>query len=148
MNNNHKIIVINKYNKYLVSKFLNIIGDSQYSFRYFKNRDLNAINDHKITCLVKMGKDYVGYAHLDYDEETNDIWLGIAIAENYRNLGLGKELIRFLIDYAKAAQIKFIKLAVDFDNAVAIMLYEKFGFKLIDINTEKKYNIYGLRVSE
>ncbi len=56
--------------------------------------------------------------------------LGIAIAKEYRGIGLGKELMTLLLDLAKKDNYKVIKLGVYSPNITAKRLYEKVGFKV------------------
>lgn len=54
---------------------------------------------------------------------------GLTIRKEYWNQGLGSELLRILIAWAKSRQIiRKINLHVRSDNASAIHLYEKMGF--------------------
>lgn len=55
--------------------------------------------------------------------------LGISILEDYRGIGLGKQLMLLLIEKAKEMGKLKIDLDVREDNINAIKLYEKVGFK-------------------
>ncbi len=54
--------------------------------------------------------------------------LGIGVLKEFRNLGLGQELIRLLIELARSQGYKLIKLEVYAGNAPAIHIYKKLGF--------------------
>ncbi|RKD34277.1 GNAT family N-acetyltransferase [Thermohalobacter berrensis] len=55
---------------------------------------------------------------------------GITVLKKYWGLGIGKLLMKTLLDWAKSeGQIKKINLRVRFDNHKAIKLYEKMGFE-------------------
>lgn len=55
---------------------------------------------------------------------------GVSVGKEYWGLGIGKELVKYLIDWAKEGNvIKKINLRVREDNERAIKLYEKLGFK-------------------
>ena len=55
---------------------------------------------------------------------------GISVAKKYWGLGIGKELIRYMIDWAKKGNVvRKINLRVREDNETAINLYTKLGFK-------------------
>lgn len=55
--------------------------------------------------------------------------LGISVAKSHWNRGVGSSLMRCIIDYANANDFAIIDLQVRSDNASAIHLYEKFGFR-------------------
>lgn len=55
--------------------------------------------------------------------------VGIAVLKSEWNHGIGRILIKRIIDYAKNQGIEFINLEVRSDNIAAIHLYEKFEFK-------------------
>ncbi len=57
--------------------------------------------------------------------------LGISVKKAYWNKGIGSMLMQKLIDYAKAHDIEIINLEVRSDNAGAIHLYRKYGFRKI-----------------
>ena len=53
----------------------------------------------------------------------------IAVAESYRRRGIGRQLMSYLVGYAKKHGGLFISLEVRPSNAPAIALYESLGFK-------------------
>ncbi len=55
--------------------------------------------------------------------------LGIAVLKDYYNMGIGTRLMNEIIRLAKENSFDIIELQVRSDNAAAIHLYEKFGFK-------------------
>ena len=124
-----QIIVINDSNRNLVQDFLSNAGTSLTSFRYFNTRSLQSLDNHLLTCVLQddNGK-YIGYGHLD--KEDNTIWLGIAIAEEQTGKGLGKKVMQFLLQEASRKNIKTIQLSVDKANLSARQLYERMGFLL------------------
>lgn len=55
---------------------------------------------------------------------------GISVSKKYWGLGIGKELIKYMIQWAKEGNVvKKINLRVREDNEAAINLYIKLGFK-------------------
>ena len=60
--------------------------------------------------------------------------LGISVIQPFWNCGVGTMLLKKLIAYAKENGIELLNLEVRTDNAPAIHLYEKFGFKRIGIS--------------
>lgn len=57
--------------------------------------------------------------------------LGIAVLRDYWSRGIGSRLLGEVIAFAKANAFSVIDLQVRSDNAAAIHLYEKFGFRRI-----------------
>lgn len=56
--------------------------------------------------------------------------MGITVRKPYWGLGIGKLLLKYLIDWAKGTGIiRKINLRVRSDNEKAIKLYEKYNFK-------------------
>lgn len=145
----------------LLKEFVDNAGASLTSFRYFQKRPLEVIQNHICTFLLLDDGKPIAYGHLDVtDEETiasncgseesmgkkeKTIWLGIAVSEKYTGKGLGLMMMNQLISFAKQNKVPQIKLSVDNDNAPAIQLYEKLGFKLL----EKKatFGFYTLNLS-
>lgn len=59
--------------------------------------------------------------------------MGISIANEYRGIGLGNELMKLILDLAKKDNYKIAKLEVFSINTAARGLYEKLGFKVVGI---------------
>ncbi len=61
---------------------------------------------------------------------------GISVRKDFWNIGVGKEMMNYLIDWAKNTKIiKKINLMVRKDNLSAISLYKKFGFEIEGTNS-------------
>ena len=56
---------------------------------------------------------------------------GIAVLQEYWNMGIGSQLLLEIINFAKENSFEVIDLQVRSNNAMAIHLYKKFGFKKI-----------------
>ena len=110
----------------LLEKFINSMGNSSDSFRYFKSRSISAINNHLCTVLLMYNNEPIGYGHLDKEED--DIWFGIAIVQDFLGSGNGTIIINYLINKANDFKVPEIKLSVDANNLPAINLYTKHGF--------------------
>ncbi|MDA9560990.1 GNAT family N-acetyltransferase [Schleiferiaceae bacterium] len=110
----------------LIRSFLLEAPETIKSFRYFQNRTLDVVSNHIITIIALSDNKVVGYGHLD--KELNTIWFGIAVADSFKGKGIGKKLMKYLIDYADNVDIPVIKLSVDVNNIVAIKMYEKCNF--------------------
>ena len=57
---------------------------------------------------------------------------GISVVKDFWNCGVGSELLKHILDFAKnIAKSEIVSLEVRSDNLAAIHLYEKFGFEKI-----------------
>ena len=55
--------------------------------------------------------------------------VAIGISKNYRDIGIGTQLMKILISQAKIMGLKILTLVVNSTNKRAIHVYEKMGFK-------------------
>jgi ribosomal protein S18 acetylase RimI-like enzyme len=68
--------------------------------------------------------------------------LGIAVSKEFRNIGLGYEIMKTALDECRKAGVTLIDLEVFANNERAIHLYEKVGFREAG-RTPKKINRNG-----
>lgn len=132
--NNIDIIEINNSNINLLIKFLS--NPLPSTFRYFKNRTIDIIKNHAITLLLTKGEEPIGYAHIDYDKNSDRYWFGICILPEYHNKGYGNFLINNILVKSKNKQLHSIYLTVDNINTYAIKLYLKHNFNEIQKNEQ------------
>jgi len=85
-----------------------------------------------IILLALSGEEIAGIASVSSPRKVkvrHDGALGIVVAQKYQGLGIGSELIRRLLDWAKGNGItRRISLDVRSDNTRAVRLYLRFGF--------------------
>jgi RimJ/RimL family protein N-acetyltransferase len=110
----------------LLEKFINSMGNSSESFRYFNSRSISAIKNHLCTVLLMYNNEPIGYGHLDKEED--NIWFGIAVVQGFLGSGNGTVITQYLINRAIDFNLPEIKLSVDSNNLPAIKLYIKHGF--------------------
>lgn len=55
----------------------------------------------------------------------------MAVSPEYRGLGIGEKLLRYVLDYARKNNFNYLYLVSNTKLAPAIRLYEKLGFKQI-----------------
>jgi len=108
------------------------------TFRYFSKRPYTIIKNHKYTCLYYIDNVYVGYGHLDYEDEKT--WLGIMVSDNEIGKKIGDQIMDDLIFNSE----NDIYLSVDINNNSAVYLYMKKGFEII----EKKINYYIMKLKK
>ena len=135
-----RTVKINNSNLEFLKEFLETAGISLKTFRYYNKHPLSIIKNHLVTYMIMNNNSPICYGHLDKEKE--QIWLGIAVTEEYCSKGLGKMMMNKLINYAKRHQVNKIFLSVDNDNLRAINLYKKFNF--VEEDKKDKNTIYSL----
>ena len=95
-------------------------------------------NKNTTYIVAKENDEVVGFAGLStcLDEATLN---NIVVKKSHRNRGIGGELLEALIELCSELRMRTFTLEVDTENAPAIHLYEKFGFKNLGIR-KKYYN--------
>ena len=95
-------------------------------------------NKNTTYIVAKENNEVVGFAGIStcLDEATLN---NIVVKKSYRGRGIGGELLESLIDLCGDLHMITFTLEVDTENAPAIHLYEKFGFKNLGIR-KKYYN--------
>ena len=129
---NINIIEINDTNVELLTQFLS--NPLPSTFRYFEKRTIDVIQNHVITLLLKKEDEIIGYAHIDYEKNTNKYWFGICVLSDHHNKGYGNYLMNNILIKSKEKNIEQIFLTVDNINIHAIKLYSKHNFKVIETN--------------
>lgn len=61
-------------------------------------------------------------------QDSNEVGIGISVSKEYRNQGIGSELIAYLFQWTPSHQVNKIRLEVLKVNNNAKRLYERFGF--------------------
>lgn len=90
-------------------------------------------------------KKLFGFAGFKRTLDTADI-MNIVVKKSFRNKGIGKKLLDFLIKEAKKQNIKNIFLEVNKNNFPALKLYKNFGFKEIGIRKNYYQNSDGINM--
>ena len=95
-------------------------------------------NDKTKYIIAKEKNEVVGFAGISviFDEATLN---NIVVKKSYRGKGIGGEMLETLIDLCSDMNLKTFTLEVNVENTPAIKLYEKFGFKNLEIR-KKYYN--------
>lgn len=104
--------------------------------RWVKVREKNIHKKKEVLLIAEDGGKIVGTSSLRLREgaENHVGEFGISIIDGYRRIGLGKFLMKEVIDLAKKElkdRLKIIRLSVFSNNKPAIALYEKMGFKIV-----------------
>jgi ribosomal protein S18 acetylase RimI-like enzyme len=126
---------INKNNKHYLTSFLS--NELPDTFRYFKKRTIDIIQNHLLTLVILKDDVPVAYGHIDFEE--NKYWFGVCVLREFQNQGLGKLIMNFIFNNEKLKNINEIYLSVDKINANAINLYKQFDFIILN-----EYNTFYL----
>lgn len=135
----------NKEDAKAMIDYLNIIGGESDFVTFGKNEfsmsieaeqdyieRINSMNNSK-NILAIINDEIVGIASItsvQKERMKHNGTLGISIRKKYWGMGLGKEIMNYLINWAKLNCItKKVNLLVREDNIRGIKLYEKFGFE-------------------
>lgn len=99
----------------------------------FLNKQLKRIEEQKAVMLVLIAEGrIVGIAGLDMKDKTESHQgiLGISIAKEYRGEGLGKTLLRLVLEEGKKniPQLRIVVMDIFANNHLARGMYEGFGF--------------------
>ena len=77
--------------------------------------------------LFKYNDCYAGYLSLSVSE--NNVELNnLAVLPEYRHLGIGRELVNYVLAYSKNIGVNKIKIGIIEDNTVLKKWYEQLGF--------------------
>lgn len=95
----------------------------------FKEQDFIDYLDNSIYhfAIAKIDEKTVGYIGFMTIFGESDI-INVGVLPEYRGLGIGNELLSYMIDDCKKNGVTCVHLEVRKSNNVAISLYEKFGF--------------------
>ncbi len=118
------IEIFNEYQQYL---------GVDLCFQQFEN-ELNNLNSiYKkpagTIILAKVGHEIAGCIALKPIEKDNCEMKRLFVKPAHRGLGIGTSLVEMLIEFAKTAKYKLIKLDTLTNLSDAIALYQKYGFE-------------------
>ncbi len=93
--------------------------------------DLDSEDSFRIVATAERGgrEAIVGYAWLQGLSGPDVPMLGIGLVDAYHERGIGRLLLRALLDVGRAMGLKAIRLGVNDDNPRAIHVYESVGFR-------------------
>lgn len=94
---------------------------------------------NRITYVYKIDGMFVGEISLVFDEGDSDYTIKnqrvyisrLVVKKQYRRLGIGRQLIEFIVDLAKNMKYTQLSIGVDLDNYPALKLYAEQGFDKI-----------------
>ncbi len=81
----------------------------------------------------------------EYTEKNSKVYLSrLIVKKEYRNKGIGQEVLKQMINLCKNKGYKFITVGVDTDNASAFHIYNKIGFKIYESDIDKYGEYYKM----
>lgn len=94
------------------------------------------VSGNRLVFIYKINDEFIGEGALvkrtedsDYTIPNRRIYVSrMIVKKEYRNRGIGSEILTFLIEKAKSMGYSEMTIGVDKDNVNALHLYEKFGF--------------------
>lgn len=105
---------------------------------------------NRLVFVYKINGEFIGEGALvidagdpDYTIHGRRIYVSrMIVKKEYRNRGIGSEILTFLIEKAKEMDYSEMTIGVDKDNTNAIHLYRKFGFTQVIFDGEDKDGAY------
>ena len=114
-----------------------VYGKAAWSSAQFKEEFAKAPKDAYYLAAEADGE-LIAYAGIFYVADVADVHT-ITVVDNYRRKGVGRELLKRLIDWARVKEADAIMLEMRLGNDAARPLYEQYGF----VEISKRENYYG-----
>lgn len=104
---------------------------------------LNCLRKHTLSVINKYNPDF----SINEDEtQAGEYYLdSLGVLPEYRGLGIGKELVLALLDYAFKEHHSCVGLLVDYENPKAEKLYQSLGFERINTNLFLGHRMWHLQ---
>ena len=93
-------------------------------------------NNSKYIVAKSLDNIIVGFAGIKIILDTAEL-MNIVTKKSFRENGIGKLMLEYLINMCKNGKIKTLNLEVNSQNTIAINLYKKYNFK--EVGLRKKY---------
>lgn len=108
------------------------------------------VSGNRIVYIYKIGGEFIGEGALVFDADDADYTIPdrriyasrMIVKKEYRNKGIGGEILAFLIEKAKEMGYTEMTVGVDKDNENAVHLYKKFGFTEVLFDGKDEYGEY------
>jgi diamine N-acetyltransferase len=91
-----------------------------------------------LNALAWRGESVIGHVALIADVKGKSAELVIFVDQNHRNLGIGTELARFVLEKSGQCGFELVWLTVRVLNFTAIKLYRKVGFEFCDTDSYER----------
>ncbi len=100
--------------------------------------------------LMKYNDKYIASCDLVYDygeytEAGTKVYLSkLIVKKEYRNKGIGQELLKYMITLCRKKGYRQITIGVDTDNKKALHIYEKYGFSIYETANDEYGEYYKM----
>ena len=108
-------------------------GNEKTALRFF-DKSAAEKNSQYAFFMALDGEEMAGYVFL-WDIQKSVVWLGIAVAENWKGKHLGRDLMKHAEDYAKSLNKGGILLTTNFANIRGQTLYTNCGYEHLGTHT-------------
>lgn len=108
-------------------------GEFRKLYRQWIENSVSGVSA-KATYVCRIGEKTAGFVTVQTDGDTASIGL-IAVSAKFRGKGIGAALVRHAVRKAADFRCETITVATQLDNAPAVRLYEKSGFRLRSVKT-------------
>jgi len=101
---------------------------------YLANKLASIEKGEQVNVVAESGGKMIGNSEVSRGKVSDEFHhgkLGIAILREYRDLGIGLEMVKTLVDESRRVGLKTIELEVFANNPKAIHVYENAGFKQV-----------------
>lgn len=104
-------------------------------------------NSNSLYFMAQIDDEIVGFAGIKIILDEADL-MNIVTKKSYRNKGIGKSLLNYIISNSKDLGLQSITLEVNENNSVAIHLYETLGFQKVGFRKNYYKNDNGLLMTK
>jgi len=101
---------------------------------YLANKLASIEKSEQVSVVAESGGKLIGNSEVTRGKTSDEFHhgkLGIAILREYRDLGIGLEMVKTLVEQSRNKGLKTIELEVFANNPKAIHVYENAGFKQV-----------------
>lgn len=131
---NYKIELMSNNDLESIKEILQTEFDEFWNYEVLKQE--LASNNSKYIVAKTLDNIIVGFSGIKIILDTAEL-MNIVTKKSYRENGIGKLMLEYLINYCKKIGIKTLNLEVNAQNTIAINLYKKYNFK--EVGLRKKY---------
>ena len=139
------MISIKSFKQEYISAFYSLNKKWIEEFWKLEESDINDLSTPKEYIIDKGGEIFfaikddkvIATSAMVYVDDSTFELAKMTVAKEFRGLGIANQLMDRCIDFAKGKNAKYIVLITNSDLVIARNLYDKYGFKEIDLDSDK-----------